>query len=172
MYVKYPTICNICGSSVKLISNKQIYGQSYGSGYAYVCTNCGARVGTHKGTKIALGILSDSKTRKLRMECHSLFDLFWKGKNQSTLKRYDCYNQLAKVLKINITQCHFGYFDYEQLRMVRKILRIYSKVVNAVDFLSHKNPQQYIKFKQQLTKHKFDLIICKQIVEQLKQLNK
>ena len=42
MFTKHPTKCNICGGLVKYIPNKEIYGKSYGSGFCYYCTNCGA----------------------------------------------------------------------------------------------------------------------------------
>ena len=58
-----PTECNICGGEVEYIPNKQIYGKSYGSGFCYHCTNCGAYVGTHKPRpKDALGILAKPNT--------------------------------------------------------------------------------------------------------------
>lgn len=59
MFTKHPTKCNICGGLVKYIPNKEIYGKSYGSGFCYYCTNCGAYVGTHvPQPKVALGILA------------------------------------------------------------------------------------------------------------------
>ena len=48
MIDKYPTVCNLCGGKVIYTSNARIYGKEYGSGKCYLCTNCGAYVGTHK----------------------------------------------------------------------------------------------------------------------------
>ena len=44
----YPKTCNICGGEVIYTTNDKIYGKRYGSGYCYLCTNCGAYVGTHR----------------------------------------------------------------------------------------------------------------------------
>ena len=64
MIDKYPTVCNLCGGKVIYTSNARIYGKEYGSGKCYLCTNCGAYVGTHKPRpREALGLLADAKMR-------------------------------------------------------------------------------------------------------------
>ena len=57
--------CNLCGGKVVHISSAVIYGQKYGRGYCYLCTSCGAFVGTHiPYSRKVLGILVNEKIRK------------------------------------------------------------------------------------------------------------
>ena len=90
----HPTRCNICGGPVTYGSNARIYGREYGSGYCYLCERCGAYVGTHKPRpREALGLLRD------------------------------LYCWLAHKMDIPVGDCHFGYFDIDQLRRAYIILR-------------------------------------------------
>lgn len=116
----YPQNCNLCGSKVIYTTNDKVYGKRYGSGYCYLCTNCGAFVGTHKPRpREAMGILANEEMRDLRKQCHTLFDRLWKSKSQ----RNKCYSMLAKKLNIPATECHFGYFDKEQLETALTIIK-------------------------------------------------
>ena len=143
----YPTRCNICGGKVIYTSNANIYGREYGSGKCYLCLQCGAYVGTHKPyPKRALGLLADESMRKGKMMCHEIFDSKWKGKQKSHKKRNDMYLWLSKMMGIPVSECHFGYFDIEQLRQAYKIiLKIkdvpieYDKSGNIVNFLDGSN---------------------------------
>ena len=48
--MKIPTICDYCGGKVIFTDSAIVYhGKSYGN--IYYCTNCGAYVGVHDGTK-------------------------------------------------------------------------------------------------------------------------
>lgn len=119
----HPTICNICGGRVIYTSNAVVYGKEYGSGYCYLCTNCGARVGTHKPRpKEALGILANARMRKGKRMCHDLFDSEWKGLPNAKEKRKELYKWLAKQLDIPLSECHFGYFDIDTLLKAYYIL--------------------------------------------------
>ena len=119
----YPKICNICGGNVIYTSNSQIYGKEYGSGKCYLCTTCGAYVGTHKPRpREALGLLADENMRTGKKMCHSIFDSKWKNKPKARKKRKDLYIWLSKMMDIPIDECHFGYFDLNQLRKAYKIL--------------------------------------------------
>lgn len=114
-----PNTCNICGGKVEYISNKQIYGKPYGSGYCYYCSNCGAYVGTHKvRPKEAFGILANEEMRQMKMKCHDIFDRMW----NTCEERKRLYKWLAKELHIDIEDCHFGYFDMDMLSRAYKIL--------------------------------------------------
>lgn len=116
-----PKICNICGGDVEYIPNAKIYGKSYGSGWCYHCKNCGAYVGTHKPRpKEALGILANEEMKNWKIWCHRLFDKLWK---EEGYKRQECYKWLSKEMKINISECHFGYFNVNQLRQAYAILK-------------------------------------------------
>lgn len=119
----YPTVCNICGGKVIYSSNADIYGVEYGSGKCYRCLKCGAYVGTHKPRpKEAMGLLADKKMRTGKKACHELFDSKWKGMPKSRKKRQDLYLWLSRMMKIPVEECHFGYFDLDQLRKAYKVL--------------------------------------------------
>lgn len=122
-----PTKCNLCGGKVIYISNAKLYGKEYGSGKCYFCTSCGAYVGTHKPRPMeALGLLADKEMRDLKMQCHDLFDKQWKdfpSKKERQDARSLAYKNLADKLEIPIEECHFGYFDKEQLQKTYDILQ-------------------------------------------------
>ena len=119
----HPKTCNLCGGAVEYTSNAVVYGKEYGSGMCYLCTNCRAYVGTHKPRpREALGLLADEPMRKGKMACHSLFDAMWKGKPKPQKKRRDLYSWLAEKMGIPVSECHFGWFDIQQLRRAHTIL--------------------------------------------------
>lgn len=115
-----PTTCNLCGGNVIYTTNDRIYGKKYGSGYCYLCTACGAYVGTHRPRpKEALGILANERMKKGKRVCHEIFDKLWKnGRERRVL-----YAKLAEEMGIPVEMCHFGYFDMEQLKRAYKILK-------------------------------------------------
>ena len=120
----HPTRCNICGGRVTYGSNARVYGRKYGSGYCYLCEQCGAYVGTHKPRpREALGLLADEPMREGKKMCHAIFDSFWKRKPKAGKKRHDLYCWLAHEMEIPVEDCHFGYFDIDQLRRAYIILR-------------------------------------------------
>jgi len=120
----YPTKCNICGGKVEYTSNAKIYGRQYGSGYCYLCKECGAFVGTHKPRpRQAMGILADAKMRDLRMQCHELFDSIWRNNKHPVAKRRKTYAWLAEKLDIPVYECHFGYMDRDMLNKALNILK-------------------------------------------------
>ena len=58
--MKIPTICRYCGGVIRLVPARMIYGLSTDrlgltSENIYLCQNCNARVGCHKGTNRPLG---------------------------------------------------------------------------------------------------------------------
>lgn len=113
-----PKQCPDCGGNVVLTRNSKIYGRSYGSGWCYYCTGCGARVGTHPGTKLPLGRLSNAECRALKQDCHRLFDRLWKTGRE----RQAAYRWLARKMNLPVSQCHFGWFDKAQLLRAKQIL--------------------------------------------------
>ncbi|WP_347136434.1 zinc-finger-containing protein [[Clostridium] symbiosum] len=119
-----PKICNICGEKVEYISNAEIYGRQYGSGFCYRCTACGAYVGTHKPwPDKAMGILANAEMREWKIRCHDLFDSFWRQSGKGMQKRRQkLYRRLAEEMGIAVTECHFGYFKLEQLKQAYTIL--------------------------------------------------
>lgn len=121
---KKPTVCNICGGEVEYIPNRKLYGKALGSGYCYHCTSCGAYVGTHKPRpKEAMGILSNARMRSGKSFCHAMFDKRWRSAPNKRKARTQQYEWLAEQMGIPVEECHFGYFDLEQLRQAYRILR-------------------------------------------------
>lgn len=119
-----PQKCNLCDGKVVYVSNAKIYGRQYGSGYCYYCTNCDAYVGTHKPRpKEAMGVLANKQMRYWKMKCHGLFDPLWKSKRK---KRGQLYSKLALQMGIPISQCHFGYFNLEDLKRAYEILETWN----------------------------------------------
>ena len=122
----HPTRCNLCGGPVIFTSNKIVYGKEYGSGKCYYCTSCHAYVGTHKPRPTeALGLLANQEMRNARMQCHALFDTFWKSKSNSRqrhIARNKTYQKLADAMQIPREECHFGYFDLPTLQKAYSIM--------------------------------------------------
>lgn len=136
----HPKRCNICGGRVVFTSNSVVYGKEYGSGKCYLCQSCGAYTGTHRPRpREAFGLLADEPMRKGKVMCHDLFDAMWRGKPKTQKKRKDLYWWLADQMDIPFEECHFGYFDIQQLRQAYRILR----EVNSKDMRYDNNGRIY-----------------------------
>lgn len=144
----HPTVCNICGGKVVYCSNERIYGRKYGSGFCYLCTNCGAYVGTHRPSPhTALGLLADAPMREGKKLCHDLFDKLWKGPKNQGARRTLMYAHLANLMEVSIEDCHFGYFDICQLRQAYRILL---RIEKMTDLLENHIPYEQICEKSHL----------------------
>ena len=116
----HPDTCNICGGKVIFTDNSVVYGRKYGSGKCYLCTQCGAYVGTHKPhPDAALGLLADKEMRQLKIACHDIFDQLWSNHSE----RNQAYKKLAEEMGIEFSECHFGYFTISQLNTAYQILQ-------------------------------------------------
>lgn len=111
--------CPYCGGAVIHTSNVHVYGKVYGNGMIWMCEDCTASVGCHPDGA-PLGILANTEMKELKRDCHKLFDPLWK---EGKMKRKEAYRRLAKRLDIQENNCHFGFFNEEQLTYVLKILR-------------------------------------------------
>lgn len=111
-------ICPYCDNPAELKDSSVIYGKSYG--LVYICFSCNAYVGTHRNTDRPLGTLANQELRKLRKECHNLFDRLWLTKKMT---RHEAYKWLAKQLGLDVEQCHIGMFDVEQCKKVKEIVK-------------------------------------------------
>lgn len=120
----FPTHCNLCNGKVIFTSNSLIYGKEYGSGKMYYCTNCGAYVGTHiPRPREAFGILANKQMRDMKKKCHELFDERWLKEKNKRKSRQREYSLLADYLHIPVSECHFGYFNLEQLKQAYSYLQ-------------------------------------------------
>lgn len=61
-------ICPYCGKPTEFVDSSVIYGRSYGM--IYLCRDCRAYVGVHKGTNQALGRLANAELRDAKKEAH------------------------------------------------------------------------------------------------------
>lgn len=103
-------ICGYCGEQAKYTTTKEFFGRDYGYNL-YVCHQCDARVGTHKGTTAPKGTLANERLRKMRQKCHILIDPYWrKGK----YTRKEVYERLSKAMDIPKEKTHIGMFDEQQ----------------------------------------------------------
>lgn len=64
--------CDYCGRRAEYVDSKVIYGKSYGM--IYLCRNCMAYVGVHKGSDKPLGRLANAQLRHWKKEAHAAFD--------------------------------------------------------------------------------------------------
>ena len=110
-------ICPYCGHEAKLIDSKQVYGKSYGN--MYMCWDCDAYVGTHKGTTKPLGRLANKELGHWTVQAHNAFDIKWRG---ALMSRKDAYRWLSKSLDIPIEQTHIGMFDVDICKRVVEML--------------------------------------------------
>ena len=106
-----PTICHLCGGTVRLVDKAKFYGgRSFGWPLAYVCCSCSARVGCHPGTDIPLGSLADRQTTAARSAAHAAFDPIWQGKGKDARRR--AYGSLAKAL--GLESAHISWLNSGQ----------------------------------------------------------
>ncbi len=113
--MKIPTICRYCGGVIRLVPAQKIYGASTDRlGLAgeniYLCQNCNARVGCHKGTNRPLGNVANEVLRLKRRETHQVFDQYWQG---SGLSRNVLYQRPAGETGLPMVFLH----GYGQSRM-------------------------------------------------------
>ncbi|NIA02348.1 MAG: hypothetical protein GWP15_03115 [Nitrospirae bacterium] len=105
--------CPYCKGKTELIDSVKVYGRSYGM--MYMCWGCKAYVGTHKGTKNALGRLANKELRKWKNRAHAEFDKLWEGKMG---KRSKAYRWLSNKLKIPHIYTHIGMFGVKTCKRV------------------------------------------------------
>lgn len=122
-------ICPYCGKPTKLIDSVEIYGISYG--WLYICKDCDAYVGCHKGTKKSLGRVANSTLRTLKHNAHEVFDLIWKDNHNG---RKSAYKWLSKELNLSRDITHIGMLNEEQCKRVIELSK---------DYLLQKDKEKY-----------------------------
>ena len=118
--MKIPTICRYCGGVIRLVPARMIYGLStdrlgLSGENIYLCQNCNARVGCHKGTNRPLGNVANEVLRLKRRETHQVFDAFWQGNGMSRTK---AYKWLAAQMQLSEKDTHIGGFEMDQCQQV------------------------------------------------------
>ncbi|WP_342656814.1 hypothetical protein GKC68_10495 [Pantoea sp. RSPAM1] len=114
-----PVNCRFCNAEVRIATHQEVYGRDYSDWpYVYLCIDCGAYVGMHPFTDVPLGTLADFDTRQARKRCKKPFEKIWRS---GLMSRTEAYHWLARELNINVSACHFGWFDVEQCESAKRI---------------------------------------------------
>jgi len=114
-------ICPYCFSKSEYVDSSVIYGKSYGM--IYLCRNCDAYCGVHKGTDKALGRLANSELRYWKKEAHNHFDKIWRS---GIMNRPTCYKRLSDYLNIPSEFTHIGMFSVETCKRVIEFTKLYT----------------------------------------------
>ena len=112
--------CDYCGRRTEYVDSKVIYGKSYGM--IYLCRNCMAYVGVHKGSDKPLGRLANAQLRYWKKEAHAAFDPLWKY-GSIKHRRNAAYAWLAEQMGLPVDKTHIGMFDVGQCKAVIQICR-------------------------------------------------
>jgi len=121
-------ICQYCLNKTEFVDSVCIYGVSYGM--IYLCRQCNAYCGVHKGTNKSLGRVANKELRLLKQEAHKYFDQLWQNGH---LKRKNAYAKLADFLKIPTDYCHIGMFSPDGCKLTiefsKTLLQSYYKSI-------------------------------------------
>lgn len=115
-------ICIYCGSRTYMTSFRYIkYGknkkrQKGDNRIIYRCPKCLHYVNTHHKTNKAMGFPGDKELRIWRIYTHKIFDELWQKKIKKS--RDKAYIWLARMLNIDIKDCHMAMFDIEQCKSI------------------------------------------------------
>ena len=109
--------CPYCGFPTQLVDDTEIYGRSFGT-KCFICRDCQAWVGCHKGTTTALGRVANKRLRGLKHQAHEAFDPLWKN---GWLPRKEAYHVLSIAFQLAPEYTHIGMFDEE---MCEKTVRL------------------------------------------------
>lgn len=107
--------CDYCSRLTEYVDSKVIYGKSYGN--IYLCRNCMAYVGVHKGTDKPLGRLANAELRYWKKAAHAVFDPLWQY-GRFRHQRNAAYAWLAEQMRLPREKTHIGMFDVDQCKQV------------------------------------------------------
>lgn len=134
--------CPYCGGDSEYVDSIEVYvKKSYGM--IYLCRPCGAYVGVHKGTNVALGRLADAFLRHWRGRAHAHFDPIWDAlmkqhKLTKDVARTGAYQWLSEKMGTPMDKTHIGMFDpYDCMKIVKicgkkDIPLIINKILNRI----------------------------------------
>lgn len=111
--------CDYCGRRAEYVDSKVMYGKSYGM--IYLCRNCMAYVGVHKGTDKPLGRLANAELRYWKKAAHAVFDPLWQ-RGRFKGHRNAAYGWLAQKMCIPVEACHIGMFDVTRCRKAIQVI--------------------------------------------------
>lgn len=117
-------ICAYCLKETELIDSIKVYRESYG--LIFYCGDCQAWCGVHHGSSDqSLGVPAKKELRDLRHEAHKWYEPLIAAKvNQLGVSKRKAkaagYAWIAKLLNIDTTESHIGYFNIKQCEIVIK----------------------------------------------------
>lgn len=104
--------CPYCGDAPVLVTDVELYGQSYGGKRFWLCRRDRAYVGCHPGGARALGNLANAETREWRNRTHRYIDPLWQSGRWT---RGGMYKALSKMLGWEV---HVGESSVEQCKSI------------------------------------------------------
>lgn len=112
--------CIYCGSQTELVTGESLYPRSprLHDKYFHACMPCGAWVGCHPGTRVALGQVANAELRQARSRAHAAFDPIWMS---GGINRTLAYAWLAEQLALPGKRCHIAQFDVAQCQRVVEV---------------------------------------------------
>jgi hypothetical protein len=132
-------VCPYCRRPSECINSQILYGSFYG--FLWYCKKCDALVSCHKGTKEAMGRLSNSADRKWKNKAHESFDSIWKSKNESIkMSRQDAYAWLSDQLGIPTEYTHIGMFSPKTCQKVMDVVKSYKQDIKQSNRRKAQNP--------------------------------
>lgn len=121
-------LCPYCKKDAQLVDSSEIYSSGTSYGLAWLCRDCQAWVGCHKGSKDnkPLGRLANAELRAARRKAHLYFDRLWEAKMNKegcskSFARQAGYAWLADSLGLPPGKCHIAWMDVEQCEGVVKV---------------------------------------------------
>lgn len=117
-YLPEPAKCDICEGQVYYHELTDVFGtmRKERTVGMWKCRNktCGALVSCHPGTRNPVGYMAGKALRRLRTECHKVFDLLW-CKPDSPFTRHSSYYWLSTLLGIPQEVANISKLTEEQL---------------------------------------------------------
>lgn len=133
---KIAPTCAECGSLASIVDGKLIYPQrpelwindDGSQRWWWLCNQCGAYCGVHRGTLKPLGTPAGAETRRARLSAHAAFDPLWQKRQRlseisKTKARNRGYQWLADQLGIRRADCHIAMMDAATAWRVVEICR-------------------------------------------------
>jgi hypothetical protein len=133
--------CPYCNKKPQYVDSIIIYGRSYGM--IYLCGDCDAYVGVHKGTNKSLGRLANRELREAKKNAHKYFDELWQKKaelgaisnpnlrgkydwiNWKNKCRSDAYRWLSDQMGKPSKYTHIGMFNVVECNRVINLCKPY-----------------------------------------------
>jgi DNA-directed RNA polymerase subunit RPC12/RpoP len=129
-------ICPYCGESTEFINSSYVYGKSHGM--IYICKQCDAHVGVHKGSTISLGRLANEELRTYKKAAHLYFDkiaktgainIIYPQYIEGVSNRSKAYKWLAEQMDMPEELCHIGMMNKLQCSKVIEICKKYESIL-------------------------------------------